>query len=84
MSSTTTEKTVSATEMDNEFISRGRPNEDFLNATSAMSENLKIGFSNNLAKVIIVPFQIYLIEIIIFWPPGDRVGSKKMSMYGCG
>jgi len=41
MSSTTMEKTVSAKEIDNEFINRGRPKAEFLKATSAMSENLK-------------------------------------------
>jgi hypothetical protein len=35
------EKTVSAKEIDNEFINRGRPKAEFLKATSAMSENLK-------------------------------------------
>lgn len=48
MSSTTIVKTVSATEIDNELMSRGRATEDFLKATSAISENLKGKIGTNI------------------------------------
>jgi hypothetical protein len=51
MSSTTMEKTVSATEMESEFINRGRPNDDFLKATSAMSENLGSILSSQFSAI---------------------------------